>query len=45
MTSLVYGGDYGVEFVDERGKSFADLLAGFYQGHHPKIFVNGREMM
>lgn len=32
VTSLVYGGDYGVEFVDERGKSFADLLAGFLPG-------------
>ncbi len=32
VTSLAYGGDYGVEFVDERGKSFADLLAGFLPG-------------
>lgn len=32
VASLVYGGTYEVELVDERGKSFADLLAGFVTG-------------
>lgn len=32
VASLVYGGEYDVEFVDERGRPFADLLPGFVAG-------------